>query len=265
MWQDPYFQRALWALTGLVFITGPMGCYLVWRRMSYFGDSLSHGGLLGVALGVLIGVGSGVGIVFTCFFLSLFLLYLQNRADLSNDTLLGIFAHGTLALGLVVISLSGHIQANIMDFLIGDILSVSLDDLIWIFGSAFLLLPVICFYWNDIVLFILHEDLAVAEGIKTTKIQIFMMFSLAIIVAIAIQIVGVLLMTALMIIPAAAARQVSTSPKMMACLAIFLGWLAGLFGLVGSFLYDVPTGPMIVVLAMCLFILLSVIGYKRHN
>ena len=133
---DDFFARALAGGIGVAIATGPLGCFMVWRRMAYFGDSVAHSALLGVVLGVGLGIEPNAGILIMCIALALLLLLLQQQRRLATDTLLGIMAHGALALGLVGISFLETVRVDLMSYLFGDILAVSGRDLIWIYGGG---------------------------------------------------------------------------------------------------------------------------------
>jgi zinc transport system permease protein len=188
--------------------------------------------------------------VFACL-----LIWLQNKRLLAIDTLLGIFAHGALSVGLVVISQMENIQIDIHSFLFGDILTVTLNDLMWIYGVGGIVLGCVIIYWNDLILMTISPDIAIAEGISQLKIHILITGLMTLMVSVSIQIVGVLLVTALLIIPAAAARFISNSPEKMAFFATFIGVLAVLLGISASVFYDTPTGPSIVTGCILLFII----------
>ncbi len=260
------FMPALLAGLGIAVMTAPMGCFVVWRRMAYFGDSLSHSALLGVALGLVAGWSAQLGIVFICSLFAILLLWLQRKRVLSNDTLLGILAHAALSIGIVAIALL-EVRMNLHDYLFGNILTVTTIDIYWIFLGGSVVLFFLMFFWSDLVLATIHEDLAVAENIPAFFLQVLLMFLMTIIVAGSIRSVGILLLSALLIIPAASARQLARSPESMALMATVLAVLAVVFGLWASIELDIPSGPSIVLVSTALFVLLLPLGAmlaKRH-
>ena len=257
---DDFFTRALVAGVGLALTTGPLGCLIVWRRMAYFGDTMAHSALLGVALAFLFQINLTVGVFLVATLASLALLALQKRGSLSTDALLGILSHATLALGLVMIAFMTWVRVDLMGFLFGDILAVSRTDIVLIWGGGALVLTVIAIYWRSLLSATVSEELAQAEGMAPDVSRFVFMLMMALVIAIAMKLVGVLLITALMIIPAATARRFASTPEQMAVSASLLGAVAVIGGLFGSLEFDTPSGPSIVVAALGLF-LLSLLPY----
>ena len=257
---EDFFIRALVAGIGLAVIAGPLGCFVIWRRMAYFGDTMAHSALLGVALSMLFAVDVLWGVFAVCLLVSLLLLALQAKSSsaarlFSSDALLGILSHSALALGLVVVSLMSWLRVDIMGFLIGDVLAVSTGDLIVIYAGGAMVLACLGWFWHSLLVATISEDIAEAEGLLPKRAELVLMVLLAITIAIAIKIVGVLLITALLVIPAAAARRFSSTPETMAALAIVAGIVAVVGGLFGSLQFDTPSGPSIVVAGLVVFCL----------
>ena len=252
---DDFIYRALIAGLAVSLLTGPLGCLVVWRRMAYFGDTLAHSALLGVALSILWEIQPVFGVALLGVVIAISLVWLQRNRDLATDTMLGILAHTSLGLGLVVISIlqSRGLRIDLNAFLFGDILAVSQNEVWMILASVVLLLPVIGWIWRPMIAIAVHEDLARVEGVQVLKIRLIFMLLMAVVVAVAMKITGILLITALLIIPAAAARKFSTSPEQMALLAMVLGMMAVVMGLFSSLQWDTPTGPSMVVAAALLF------------
>ncbi|MCB2082286.1 MAG: metal ABC transporter permease [Rickettsiales bacterium] len=251
---DPFLIRALLAGIGVALIAGPMGCFVVWRRMAYFGDSLAHSALLGIALGLLLGINVSIGSIIVCFLFAMLLVWLQQMRVLATDTLLGILAHAALSIGMVTISLLDQ-RVNLHTYLFGDILTVTLPELGWIYAGGVLVLFVLALNWTSLVLMAIHEDIARAEGIRIVVKQLLFMFLMTLVVAVAIRVVGILLITSMLIIPAATARQFTRSPETMGISAAIMGILAVVLGLSGSMAYDTPSGPSIVVASAGLFVI----------
>lgn len=252
---DDFFTRALVAGVGLALATGPLGCFVVWRRMAYFGDTMAHSALLGVALGFLLDIDLTLGVFAIAVLVSLALLALERRGGLSADALLGILSHAALALGLVAIGFMTWVRVDLMGFLFGDILAVSRVDLAAIWGGGALVLMLLALLWRPLLAASVDEELAEAEGLAPARSRLVFMLMMALVVAIAMKIVGILLITALMIIPAATARRFASTPEAMAVLAALFGALAVVGGLHGSLGFDTPSGPSIVVAATGLFLL----------
>ncbi|MCF8466943.1 MAG: metal ABC transporter permease [Sneathiella sp.] len=262
---DEFILRALAAGIGVALIAGPLGCFVVWRRMAYFGDSLAHSALLGIALGLLYGININLGTVIVCTLFALLLVWLQHRRVLATDTLLGILAHAALSIGMVALSFLDNARFDLYSYLFGDILTVRFSDLYWIYGGGMVVIGLLVLNWSSLTLMTIHEDLARAEGVNTVWSNILLMLLMTIVVAVSIRIVGILLITSMLIIPAATARQLVTSPENMAIWAAILGLLAVLGGISGSIEFDTPSGPSIVTAAAVMFALFSVIGALRRR
>ena len=255
--------RALAAGAGVALVAGVLGCFVVWRRMAYFGDSLAHSGLLGVALGLLYGFNVNLGVVVVCSGFAVLLTWMQHARVLANDTLLGILAHAALSIGVVAISFAERPHLDLHGYLFGDILSVTPNDLYWIYGGGAAVLIALFANWQSLTLMTVHEDLARAEGVDTLAMNLLLMFSMTIVVAVLLRIVGILLITSMLIIPAAAAQQLVRSPGAMAAMAAALGVVAVAAGIFGSMRFDTPSGPSIVVAAVLLFALLFPLALWR--
>ena len=249
----------LWAWLGglmIAAIAGPLGSFMVWRRMAYFGDTLAHAALLGVALGLLLQVNISLAVVLVCLLLALLLSTLMRTRIIATDTLLGILSHASLSLGLVSLSIFDHQSIDLMGFLFGDLLAIGMQDLTWIALSCGLAIVVLVPLWRPLLAITVNEELAQVEGINVALMRTLLMLLVAVVIAVAMKVVGVLLITSLLIIPAAAARRLSNSPEQMAVLASLLGMLAVSGGLALSWFYDTPTGPSIVLIASALFFVL---------
>lgn len=252
---DDFFTRALLAGIGVALIAGPVGCFIIWRRMAYFGDTLAHAALLGVALAFALHVHAIIAVSALCAFISIALLLLEKRSSVATDSLLGILSHGALALGMVAISFSSTIRIDLAGLLFGDILAVGRQDLAIIFMGGIGILAVLAFLWKPLFAATVNRELAEAEGINVNRNDLIFMALLACVIAVAMKIVGVLLITALLIIPAASARRFVSSPEMMALAAALIGGTSVILGLFGSLEWDSPSGPSIVVAALAIFLL----------
>ena len=252
---DDFFVRAILAGIGLALTTGPLGCFVIWRRMAYFGDTLSHAALFGVALGLMLDVNLTLAVTVGCVLLALLLVTLQQRQPLASDTLLGILAHSTLSLGLVSLSFMKDVRVDLMGYLFGDLLAVGPSDLAWIIGGSALVLLMLIPLWRPLLAITVHEELAKVEGLPVAGIRLALMLLIAVVIAVAMKIVGVLLITSLLIIPAAAAQRHARTPEQMALGASILGIVAVCLGLTLSWYEDTPAGPSIVVSAAALFLL----------
>ncbi|TBW12398.1 zinc ABC transporter permease subunit ZnuB [Azotobacter chroococcum subsp. isscasi] len=249
-----FLLNALLAGLALALVAGPLGSFVVWRRMAYFGDTLSHAALLGVAVGLLLDVSPTLAVIAGCLLLAVLLVALQQRQTLAADTLLGILAPSTLSLGLVVLSFMDEVRIDLMSYLFGDLLAVGPGDLAWILGGSALVLLLLVPLWRPLLAITVHEELARVEGLPVAGIRLALMLLIALVIAVAMKIVGVLLITSLLIIPAAAAQRHARSPEQMAAGASVLGVIAVCAGLSLSWFQDTPAGPSIVVSAAALFL-----------
>lgn len=254
-----FLVYALIAGISIALIAGPLGCFVVWRRMSYFGDTLAHASLLGVAFAILFAVQMQLAIIVCCLVFAGLLLLLERRQMLATDTLLGIIAHSTLAFGLLVLSLSDRVQINLTSFLFGDLLTVTRTDLVWIVTCCLFCAATLFVFWNRFLAITVHRELAIIEGLPVNRLYALLVLLVALLIAVAMKIVGVLLITSLLIIPAAAARRFASTPEQMATGAAVTGVIAVSGGLLMSYLWDTPAGPSIVVSAFVLFML----GYLK--
>jgi zinc transport system permease protein len=252
---EAFFLRALLAGLGVALIAAPLGCFVVWRRMAYFGATLAHSALLGIALGILLGVSPTLGIAASAVAIALIVVAFERQRLIGSDTLLGILAHSGLAIGLVALSFIEGVRVDLMAFLFGDVLAVSARDLAWIAGGGLAVLGLLALIWRPLLAITLQEELARAEGVRVAPVQLAFMLSLALTIAIAMKVVGILLIVSLLIIPPATARPFARTPEQMALLAAALGALSAVGGLLASLAWDTPSGPSIVVVATVLFAL----------
>lgn len=250
-----FLLNALLAGLALALVAGPLGSFVVWRRMAYFGDTLAHAALLGVAVGLLLDVSPTLAVTVGCVLLAVLLVTLQQRQPLAADTLLGILAPSTLSLGLVVLSFNREVRIDLLGYLFGDLLAVGPSDLLWIVAGSALVLACLLALWRQLLAVTVHEELAQVEGLPVAGLRLALVLLIALVIAVAMKIVGVLLITSLLIIPAAAAQRHSQTPEQMAIGASLLGMLAVGGGLSLSWFEDTPAGPSIVVCAASLFLL----------
>ncbi|MCF8481471.1 MAG: metal ABC transporter permease [Rhodospirillum sp.] len=246
--------RALLGGLGIALVAGPLGCFVSWRRMAYFGDTMAHGAVLGVAFGFSLSLPPLVGVLVVTLALAGLLARMTRSRALGADTALGVMAHSSLALGLVLVALMG-IRVDLMGLLFGDVLALSRGDLAWIWGGALVELSLLIVLWRPLLASTVDEDLARAEGIPADKLRLVLMLLVALVVALAMKVVGVLLVTALMLIPAATARAWARTPEAMAVGAALIGATAVVLGLLASLEWDTPAGPSIVVGALTLFVM----------
>lgn len=259
---DDFIVRAALAGVGTALAAGALGCFVVWRRMAYFGDAMAHAAVLGVALSLAFSMSIFAGVIITALGMAILFLTFTGKGH-SGDATLGVLAHGGLALGLVAIALVPGQGLSLEAYLFGDVLNVSRIDLAVIWGGAAIVGGVLWWHWAGLLTATLSPDLAYAAGIDPRRKEFLITILLALVVAVAIKVVGALLITALLIIPAAAARPFARTPEMMAMAASVIGVLAALGGLQGALVFDTPVGPSIVVMAAFIFVVATVTGHRR--
>ena len=260
---DDFLLRALLAGIATALISGPLGVFVIWRRMAYFGDTLSHSAVLGVALGLLFSFNVSFGILLSSVAVAVLLLLFQGQKNQSSDSLLGIIAHTALSLGLVVFSFVEGGNTELNAWLFGDILTVTWNDLLYISVAVVLVWGLLAIIWKSLLTITIDEELAKVEGINVALVSLVYTLLIAILVAVAMKIVGALLITSLLIIPAASARPLSQTAEQMALYAIGVGIIAVLGGLTFSFIWDTPAAPSIVVVAGLLFVMIQLGQYRR--
>ena len=255
---EPFLIRAIIAGIGVAIIAGIIGCFVVWRKMAYFGDSLAHSALLGVALGLVFGISTNLGTIIICSIFTISLIWLQQKNVLATDTLLGILAHSALSVGMVVLSILER-SIDLHSYLFGDILAVTIMEIYLVMIGGIFVLIILSINWQSFVLTTINEKLAKAEGVNILISQLLIMLLMTVVVAVSFRIVGLLLITSMLIIPAATARQLSNSPEKMAFFSALLGVVAVILGIFSSLFFDTPSGPSIVVAAVLIFITISTI------
>ena len=261
---DDFFIRALIAGVGIALVTGPLGCFIIWRRLSFFGDTLAHAALLGVTMAVFFEINIAFSVFFISSVVALILLKLQQTTKLPGDALLGLLAHSSLAVGLVVIGFLTSIRFDIMGVLFGDILAVNQNDLLLIWIGGALILLILKFIWRPLFASTVNYELAEAEGMKPDKFNAIFTVLMAAVIAISIKIVGLLLITGMLIMPAAMGRNLSNNPQQMVILSVIAGLLSVIIGLFSSLQFNTPSGPSIITAALILFCF-SLIKFKKYS
>ncbi|EHU9449493.1 zinc ABC transporter permease subunit ZnuB [Vibrio vulnificus] len=250
-----FLLPSLLAGLGIALIAGPLGSFVVWRRMAYFGDTLAHASLMGLALGFLLDVNLYLALIVCCLALAVILVTLQKQQLVASDTLLGILAHSALSIGLVAVSFLDNVRVDLMSYLFGDLLAVSPQDLLFIYAGVAAVGATLYLFWRPLLSTTVNEELAAVEGTNIDLIRLILMLMVGIVIAVGMKFVGALIMTSLLIIPAAAARRFAQSPEQMAGFASLIGVLAVLGGLTLSWHFDTPAGPSVVISATAIFML----------
>ncbi|TDT76931.1 zinc transport system permease protein [Litoreibacter halocynthiae] len=259
---DSFLVRAALAGLGVALAAAPLGCFVVWRRMAYFGDATAHASILGVALALSFNMSVFAGVLVVALIMATTVSTLSGRGY-AMDTLLGVLAHSAIAFGLVAVSFLEGVRIDLMAYLFGDILAVGRVDLAVIWGGALLVLALVGWRWQQLLTATVSPDLAHASGIDPKREQLILTIALAVVVAVAIKVVGVLLIAALLIIPAAAARPLSQTPERMAAIAAGIGAASAIGGLQLAYAFDTPAGPTIVCVAAAVFALTSLFSLIR--
>ena len=257
---DDFMVRAALAGIGVALAAAPLGCFVVWRRMAYFGESTAHAALLGVSLSLMFEFSVFLGAIFVSLLMTSLVTLAQGRS-LFLDTLLGVAGHMSLATGLVVVSFISGVRIELMAYLIGDILSVSKTDLLLIWIGLVIVFALLFWRWSALLLCTLNEDLAASSGLNPRRESYVLTIGLAVVVAVGIKVVGVLLIISMLIIPAASARSLVSTPEKMAVFASVIGMLSAILGLNASYVFDTPTGPSIVCVASLIFIVTLVLSF----
>ncbi len=256
---DDFYFRAILAGVLVALLAAPFGCFVIWRRMAYFGDTMAHSALLGITIALFFEINVNAGVFIVAVVTALSMVYLRQSSDLPNDTLLGILSHSSLALGLLAIGFLSNSNIDILSYLYGDVLSVGKRDVIIIAATTVMALILLTLIWKPLLASTVNEELAVAEGTKPHYMQLVYLLLLAAVIAVTVRIIGVLLITALLVIPAATARRFAKSPEGMAVLAAILGAIAVIMGLAASLQWDTAAGPSIVAAALLLFLASSAV------
>ena len=246
---------ALLAGYGVALLAAPLGCFVVWRRMAYFGDTLSHSALLGVSLGLMLDININLAVIVSSLMVAAILVSFQEKQGMASDTLLGILAHSSLSIGLVTVSFADNVRVDMMSYLFGDLLATGASDLYWIYGGGALVLATLAWLWKPLLSMSVHAELAQVEGIPVRKLRMTLTLLMALVIAVAMKIVGVLLITSLMIIPAATAQRLARTPEQMVVFSALLGMLGVSGGLTASWHLDTPAGPSVVVSSFLLFLI----------
>lgn len=243
---EPFLLRALAAALALAVVAAPLGALVIWNRMAYFGETVSQASLIGIALGIALGIDLTAPVILVTLAMAGLLILLSRQKIVPLDAILGLMHHGALALGVILtLGLSGP-AVDLMGYLFGDIYAVTTTDLLWIYGGGALVLAVLSVLWQPLLRLAVHEELASAEGVNRDLVKALFIVLLSLTIAIAIKIVGALLVIAFLIVPAVAARPFSATPERMAALAAAVAAVSVLLGIGLSMRFDVPGGPSIV-------------------
>ncbi|MBO6549329.1 MAG: metal ABC transporter permease [Rhizobiales bacterium] len=256
---DDFLIRAALGGIGMALIAAPLGCIVVWQRMAYFGETIAHSGLLGVSLGLLVSINPTLAVFLSAVMVTFGLRAVERKTNLAKDTALGLLAHIVLATGLIVTSQFESLQVDLMGVLFGDILAISNLDLYMVGIGLLVIWGVIAWVWQDLLALSIDRELAIAEGVHVSRIEFLFSLAIAATIALSMKLVGLLLVTAMLIIPAAAAMGISRTPEQMVVFTALISCFSVISGLVASLYIDIPTGPAIVVSMAFFFLLTSLV------
>ncbi len=262
---EPFLIRALVAAMALAVIAAPLGCTVIWNRMAYFGETISQACLIGVALGLALEMNPSSTIFAVAIAAAFLILALGRQRFLPLDSILGLTHHGTLSLGVLATFAVAGPSLDLMSYLFGDLYAVTSSDLYVIFGLGAVILGVMWWLWQPLLRLAVHEQLAEAEGVRPLLVRGCFTLTLAVLVAAAIKIVGILLVIAFLIVPAIAARPFATTPERMVILTGIAGLIAVGLGFWLSLELDVPGGPAIVLMMALLAVCSIVAGQVRER
>ncbi|MBS0018378.1 MAG: metal ABC transporter permease [Arthrospira sp. SH-MAG29] len=255
LFQLPFMQRALMGgiLTGLM--GGMLGSFTILRQLSFFSDALGHSALLGISISLLLRLDPSWVILPFAVLFALGVTYFMERTQLWTDALLNIIYSSSLAIGIIILSFRDNYRGGINNILFGDILGIRESDLIL---SGLLLLICIAFITLTLrsqMLLTLNEPLAIARGVAVTPHRTFFIVLLSLLVGISIKAIGVLLISAFVVIPACAARLLTRNFISYIIVSSALGGFSAVLGMILSALLNLPSGPSIVTMQLAIFIL----------
>jgi zinc transport system permease protein len=249
---EPFLLRALAAGVGLAVVAAPLGCIVVWRRMAYFGETIAQGGLIGIAMGLALQMDLTLSVLATAVAMAGLLILLGRQSVVPVDSLLGLLHHVALAGGIVATAALKGPSVDLMGYLFGDVLAVTASDLVWVYGGGLIVLAALAWLWEPLLRLSIHPELAEAEGVPAERVRIAFTLLIALTVALSMKLVGALLAIAFLIVPAVAARPLAATAERMAAVAALVAAFSVAAGLWLSSLYDLPSGPAIVlVMAAC--------------
>lgn len=252
--QYPFLTRALIGVVMLAVLTAVLGVFVVLRRMAFFGDAIAHSSLAGVALGLLFGLDPTVGAIAFSIFIAFGIVFVSRKKILALDTIIGVFFAAAVAIGVLVIG-ELEVRVDLLGFLFGDILALNNTDL-WVIGIlGVIVLALIAVATKPLVQIAFQEDLARVTGVPVAVYEYFFMLMLALVIALGIKVAGVILIGPLLIIPAAAAKNIARDFRGMLAFSVLFGVVSGVLGLVGSYVLNTASGPTIILVSSVFFFL----------
>lgn len=243
---EPFLLRAIAAAIGLAVVAAPLGCIVVWNRMAYFGETVAQASLIGVVLALALQINVTLGVLVITAAVAGLLILLQRQKLVPIDSLLGLTHHGALALGVIAAAQLKGPQVDLMGYLFGDVFAVTNLDIAWIYGGGTVVLAIVAWLWQPLLRMAVHDELARAEGVSASLVRGVFTVLLAVAIALAIKVAGILLAIAFLIVPVVAARPLASTPERMAVLTAVVSVCSVLAGMALSVWLDAPGGPAIV-------------------
>ena len=250
-----FMQRALIASVMVGILCPFVGNFVVLRRMSFFSDAISHAAFAGIAAGILLGIDLSLSSLAVAIIIAFVVAFLSEKTALSHDTIIGIAFSGAIAIGMLIIGMLEGYRTDVFTFLFGDILSITRKDLLLIFIIGTLTIITLLTFLKPFLQITFNRELAKVEGINVRFFEYLLFSIIAIVVTISLKIIGIILVTSLLIIPAAAAKNLASSMKRLFILSCFFGVISGIVGLAGSVYLNTASGPTIVLISIALFFL----------
>ncbi|MFT7086926.1 MAG: zinc transport system permease protein [Rickettsiales bacterium] len=257
---EPLFIKALIAGIGVAIALAPIGVFVLWKKMAYFSDAISHSAIFGLAIATIIAVSPMYGIVL-CAVIFCFLMFIIGKQNLySIDSIIGITSATLLSIGMILLAFFPS-EIELEEYLFGDLLNLENYQITIIYAAAALVVLAISLWFKKLLLSTINPDLAKISGIKTENLELKFLLLTAIIVACLVKIVGIFLITSMMILPAAIGRNFSKTPTHM----IFLSLAFAIFSIVGGLFFAVffnlPSSPAIIGFS-ALILILSILSKK---
>jgi zinc transport system permease protein len=249
---EPFLLRALIASLGLAIVAAPLGCFVVWQRMAYFGETVAQAGLIGVALGLALQMDVTWGVLIVALAVAGLLLWFSRQKLVALDSILGLLHHAALAAGVIATSMIKGAPVDLTGFLFGDVFAVTGTDVAVVFIGGAVVLAVVAWLWQPLLRLAVHEELAAAEGVDRELVRTVFIVLLAVAIAVAMKIVGILLVMAFLVVPAVAARPLADTPERMVILTGAVAAFSVIAGLWLSATFDSPGGPSIVLIMSAL-------------
>ena len=251
----PFIQRALIASLMVGIICPFVGNFVVLRKMSFFSDAISHSAFAGIAVGAMLGIDLSLSSIGMAVIISFIIAFLSERTSLSHDTAIGIAFSGAIASGMLIMGMMKGYRADLFSYLFGDILAITNLDLLIILSVGVLAVATMMIFFKSFLQITFNRELAQVEGINVRFFEYLLFFIIAIVVTVSLKIIGMILVTSLIIVPAAAAKNVSSNMRQLFSYSSFFGVISGIVGLAGSVYLDTASGPTIVLVSIGIFIL----------